>query len=79
MRTTVEITDGQRARLLEIAASRGDKGFSSLVREAIDLFLEQQSRRAERIQAATALRGGLSKRDADALEARCRQLRGHWR
>ena len=39
MRTTVEITSAQRARLLALAARRGDKGFSRLVQEALDAYL----------------------------------------
>lgn len=37
VRTTVELTAEQRAKLLSMAASRGEKGFSAIVREAIDL------------------------------------------
>jgi hypothetical protein len=33
MRTTIEITPVHRARLLELAARRGVKGFSHLVNE----------------------------------------------
>ena len=39
MRTTVEITDAQRAGLLELAARRGEKGFSRLVQEAVEAIL----------------------------------------
>jgi len=38
--TTVEIRDRQRAKLFELAARRGEKGFSKLVQEAIDLYLK---------------------------------------
>src|SRR3972149_4767993 len=41
MRTTVEITDEQRARLLELAARRGEKGFSKLVQEALERFIDE--------------------------------------
>ena len=44
MRTTVEIRDDQRAKLLEIAARRGEKGFSRVVQEALDLFLREEGR-----------------------------------
>ena len=33
MRTTIEITEAQRGELLKIASGRGEKGFSSVVRE----------------------------------------------
>ena len=45
MRTTVEITDAQRAELLKLAAQRGEKGFSAVIREALDLYLRQHRAR----------------------------------
>ncbi len=79
MRTTIEITDDQRARLVEIAASRGDKGFSAVVREAIDLFLEKEGHRAGKIQAALALQGVLGRKEGEALAQATRDLRTKWR
>ena len=35
MKTTVEITDEHRARLVELAARRREKGFSRIVSEAM--------------------------------------------
>ena len=79
MRTTIEITDAQRARLLEIAARRGEKGFSHLVQRAIDLLLAEEASRDKRIQEALGLAGSLGDRAADALEASVRSIRGSWR
>jgi predicted transcriptional regulator len=79
MRTTVEITDEQRARLLQIAASRGQKGFSSLVQEAIDLLLERESRRATLVQRALESLGCLGSEDANMMQTVARESRGKWR
>lgn len=79
MRTTVEITDAQRAELLRLAAQRGEKGFSSVIREALDLYLRQHRARREAVTRALALRGSFSEEDASALEASVRRLRGTWR
>ena len=46
MRTTVEISDSHRARLLKLAADRGEKGFSHLVREALDQYLDDDDHAA---------------------------------
>ena len=40
MRTTIELSDEHRARLLELAARRGEKGFSSIVEEALARFVD---------------------------------------
>lgn len=57
MRTTIEITDEQRAKLLELAARRGEKGFSILVQEALDLYLREQGRLAAARRSAGDLMG----------------------
>jgi predicted DNA-binding protein len=78
MRTTVEIPDEQRARLLELAARRGEKGFSTLVREALELYLRDQQR-YHAVDHAIGLRGCLSADEADDLEAACACIRSQWR
>jgi hypothetical protein len=75
VRTTVEISDSQRARLLKLAAERGEKGFSRLVGEALERFLAEEGSRKERIQNALALEGTFGKESADAIEASVRRIR----
>ncbi len=79
MRTTVEIPDTQRAKLLELAAYRGEKGFSPLIQEAITLYLEAQVRQEEKIQVALSAIGTLDADAARELEASVRQIRNDWR
>lgn len=79
MRTTVEIPDEQRARLLEIAGARGEKGYSRLVQEAIDLLLKERRRKESAVEAALAQRGVLRDDEADEFEERVRQTRMSWR
>lgn len=81
MRTTVEITDAQRAKLLQLAASRGQKGFSTLVQEAIDLYLRMQteSSRRARVKAALSVLGTFADKDVHALTEATRALRKSWR
>jgi hypothetical protein len=79
MRTTVEIDDSQRAELLKLAAQRGDKGFSAIVREALDVYLKQHRAKREVVAQALKLRGSFSDDEADTLEASVRQLREKWR
>jgi metal-responsive CopG/Arc/MetJ family transcriptional regulator len=79
MRTTVEIDDAHRAELLKLAAQRGEKGFSSLIREALDLYVRQHRAKREAVSKAIDLQGSLGEKEADALEASVRQLREKWR
>ncbi len=79
MRTTVEIGDEQRAKLLELAAKRGKKGFSDLVREALDHYLAATESRQELIEDALGVIGTLGDAAAQRLENSMRALRGTWR
>jgi predicted DNA-binding protein len=79
MRTTIEITDEQRARLMEIAGRRGEKGFSRIVQEAVDLYLERMDRSDEAVRDAIAAIGSLSDRSAERMAASIREARRRWR
>ena len=79
MRTTVEIPDHQRAKLMEIAARRGLIGFSLIVQEAIEQYLEQTVSKNERVQAALSVLGTMDTAEADEIEESVRELRGRWR
>lgn len=79
MRTTVEIPDEQRARLLELAAQRGEKGFSRLVQEAIARYLDELAEERDRVDEGLAVLGTLDDAEAEALLESTRELRGRWR
>lgn len=79
MRTTIELSDVQRAELLRLAAERGEKGFSRLIQEAVDRYLEEQGSRSDRTEAALRLEGTLDNAGAEALERSVREARSLWR
>ena len=79
MRTTIEITAEQRARLMEMAARRGEKGFSKLVQRALDAYLKAQVGEDKKRRRALMLKGALQSRDADSLRAATREIRESWR
>lgn len=79
MRTTIEIKDHLRARLLALAARRGLKGFSILVEEAIVRYLEELEPSDDRVQAALSVLGSMDEQDADELERSVQRLREQWR
>jgi hypothetical protein len=75
MRTTVEIRDDHRARLLDLAARRGEKGYSAILAEAIDTYLAKLAGDEEKRKTALGLQGSLSIEEADALRQATRSLR----
>jgi hypothetical protein len=79
MRTTIEIPDAQRAKLLELAARRGEKGFSSIVQEALAQYFAGEEARIERVRRAIGVLGSLSVEEADRLTRGVRDLRRTWR
>jgi len=81
MRTTIEITDQQRARLLALAASKGQKGFSGLVQEAIDLYLEhlEEAKRDALVLRSLGAIGSLDEQEEVALRREVTRVRGTWR
>jgi Arc/MetJ family transcription regulator len=79
MRTTIDLTDEQRAELLKMAANRGLKGFSSIVQEALDEYLMRQTNKKQAISTAISLQGCLKGKEADEFEKRTKSIRELWR
>ena len=79
MRTTIELSDEHRARLTALAAERGTRGFSELVREAIEDYLAENQARRDRVKAALGALGSLSETEAARLEDAVAVLRRTWR
>jgi hypothetical protein len=79
MRTTVEMKPQHRAALIALATKRGKKGFSGVLAEAIDTYLQGEDERAKRKARLLALGGSLSAKDAEHLRRVSRRFREHWR
>jgi len=79
MRTTVEIKAEHRSALLALAARRGQKGFSIVLEEAIDNYLEGEAERERRREVLRSLAGSLRAKDAEELRATTGRIRESWR
>lgn len=79
MRTTIAIKPEHRAKLLELAARRGEKGFSSVIAEALESYLEGIAEKEHLRRRALRLRGTLPKTEAERLRHETNTLRGFWR
>ena len=79
MRTTIELKDEYRAALLQLAARRGKKGFSGLIEEAVETYLQSRAAEEARRGAVLRLRGALSRADAGALRRTTAAIRATWR
>lgn len=79
MRTTVEMKPEHRTALLALAAQRGQKGFSSVLAEAIDEYLNGERGRGRRRHELLSLGGVLSPDDAHELRTAVNLARRNWR
>jgi hypothetical protein len=79
VRITIELKDEYRARLLEIAARRGEKGFSKIIGEAVELYLQSALADEERRRRVLLLRGALTAKEANRLRNELATLRESWR
>ncbi len=66
-----------RARILELAANRGEKGFSTVVAEALELYLADQKGRTNAIRNALALKGSMSETETADLLTKTRSIRAN--
>lgn len=79
VRTTVEMKPEHRSALISLAARRGQKGFSVVLRDAIENYLRIEEDRVKRRKTLLSLRGSLSADSAAKMRRTVRALREHWR
>jgi len=79
MRTTVEMKAEHRSALLALAARRGEKGFSTVLAEAIEEYLDGERTRSQRRKDLLSLAGTLPPEEAENLRSATSALRGNWR
>lgn len=73
------MTPEHRSALLALASRRGHKGFSAVLREAIESFLQGDVEREKRRKTLLSLGGSLSKKDGEELVRTTKELRESWR
>lgn len=78
MRTTIEMDPEHRAKLLEIAARRGERGFSGVVAEAIETYLTHRDDIEGRQKKALSLKGSLNAEDAEDIREEIEKIREKW-
>ncbi len=81
MRTTIEIDDRKLRMLRELAARRGEKGYSRLIDEALEVFLaahlvESSEERWNRLR---ELEGAWGEEEAERVRERIGESRARWR
>ncbi|HYO13763.1 MAG TPA: hypothetical protein VE685_11265 [Thermoanaerobaculia bacterium] len=76
MKTVVDLKDEHRAKLLKLAAHRGEEDISGILADALEAYLAQfQQPDEERVKAALKLEGALSDEEAEEMRRAVEELR----
>jgi hypothetical protein len=78
MRTTIEISDKNRGILLSLAAQRGLRGYSSLIEEALDFYIEHRLKNAAEKIEILKMKGSWKTGETKRIKANLNQLRENW-
>ena len=77
MRTTIEIADDKLARLRQLAAIRGKRGYSDLIDEALEQYFAAHLRKDEAF--VDPFEGVWTEEDARIVRERIAESRTSWR
>jgi hypothetical protein len=78
MRTTIEISDKHRSFLLSIAAQKGLRGYSRIIEDAIEFYIEHQLQSSEKKKDILKMKGSWKKEEAKKIRSRLTELRENW-
>jgi len=79
MRTTIDISDKHRSILLSIAAQKGLRGYSQIIQEALDYYIEEHIQSADMKKDILKMKGSWKRKDAREIRSRLAELRGNWK
>ena len=79
MRTTIEISNELRAKLLALAARMGIRGYSEIVNQAIEEYIARHEARREDLEEVLNLRGSLDSVEAEEAAEVTRAFWSRWK
>ena len=78
MRTTIEISDKNRSILLSLAAQRGLRGYSRVIEEALEYYIEHRLKTAEERADILKMKGSWKSGETKRVKAKLNELRENW-
>lgn len=78
MRTTVELSQAHRQALHQLAQMRGFRGYSRIVGEAVDFFVENRHFDKKEQSRLLRLKGSWKDSEAQKIRSAVREVRVHW-
>jgi len=78
MRTTIEISDEHRGILLSLAAQKGLRGYSRIIQEAIDYYIEHKTQAMDKKKDILKMKGGWNQEETKKIRSNLESLRKNW-
>ena len=75
MRTTIEISDKNRSILLSLAAQRGLRGYSRVIEEALEFYIEHRLKNAAEKIEILKMKGSWRAEETKKIRANLNELR----
>jgi hypothetical protein len=79
MRTTIELSNDHRSSLHSLAARRGIRGYSKLIQEAVDLYIQEKTAKERNVKPLLQMRGTWNSEDARKFQRNLRKIRRNWK
>ena len=79
MRTTIELSDEHRSSLHALAARRGLRGYSRLIQEAVDLYVQKVAVQENAPAHLLRMRGTWNREEAEKVRKKLREIRKNWK
>ena len=79
MRITIEISDSHRSILLSLAAQKGLRGYSNIIKEALDFYIAHQTRAAKAKRDILKMKGSWKKQETKEIRFKLAELRENWK
>jgi len=79
MRTTIEISDRHRSILQSLAAQKGLRGYSGIIQEALDYYVEHQTRSADAKRDILKMKGSWKTQETKKIRSKLAELRENWK
>ena len=79
MRTTIEVSDRHRIILLSLSAQRGLRGYSGIIQEALDYYIEHQIRTKDAKRDILKMKGSWETEETKKIKSKLTELRENWK
>lgn len=79
MRTTIEVSDRHRIILLSLSAQRGLRGYSGIIQEALDYYIEHKIRTKDEKGDILKMKGSWETEETKKIRSNLTELRKNWK